>query len=100
MRTYDPSKQTVDSHTEDYIQRARISDPDDERFVQQVMYGAFRYKKLLKIFLSSLYFKHGGETQRSDYTLYMVFGYLPSSACTSSASPTSGRSSSLRSTSR
>ena len=76
VRTYDPSKQTVDSHTEDYIQRARISDPDDERFVQQVMYGAFRYKKLLKIFLSSLYFKHGGETQRSDYTLYMVFGYL------------------------
>ena len=31
---------------------------------------------MLKIFLSSLYFKHGGETQRSDYTLYMVFGYL------------------------
>ena len=33
-------------------------------------------KKLLKIFLSSLYFKHGGETQRADRTLYQVLGYL------------------------
>ena len=76
VRTYDPSRTTVDSHTDEYVTRKRISDPDDERFVQQVMYGTFRYKKMLKIFLSSLYFKHGGETQRSDYTLYMVFGYL------------------------
>ena len=76
VRTFDPAKTTVDSHTDEYVARTRISDPDDERFVQQVMYGTFRYKKMLKIFLSSLYFKHGGETQRSDYTLYMVFGYL------------------------
>ena len=76
VRTFDPSRTTVDSHTDEYVSRTRISDPDDERFVQQVMYGTFRYKKMLKIFLSSLYFKHGGETQRSDYTLYMVFGYL------------------------
>lgn len=76
VRTFDPSRTTVDSHTDEFVARTRISDPDDERFVQQVMYGTFRYKKMLKIFLSSLYFKHGGETQRSDYTLYMVFGYL------------------------
>ena len=54
----------------------RVMDPDDQRFLSQVMYGCTRYKKMLKIFLSSLYFKHGGETQRSDYTLYMVFGYV------------------------
>ena len=44
--------------------------------MQQVTYGTFKYKKMLKIFLSSLYFKHGGESQRADYTLYMVFGYI------------------------
>ena len=76
VRTWDPSRTTVDSHIEEYVTRTRISDPDDERFVQQVVYGTFRYKKMLKIFLSSLYFKHGGETQRNDYTLYMVFAYL------------------------
>lgn len=76
VRTWEPSKTTVDSHVEEYITRNRVSDPDDQRFVQQVMYGTMRYKKMLKIFLSSLYFKHGGETQRSDYTLYMVFAYL------------------------
>lgn len=76
VRTYDPSRMTIDSHIDEFCKSCRISDPDDERFVQQVTYGTFKYKKMLKIFLSSLYFKHGGETQRSDYTLYMVFGYV------------------------
>ncbi len=76
VRTWDSSKTTVDSHTDEYVAMRKISDPDDQRFVQQVMYGCMRFKKMLKIFLSSLYFKHSGETQRSDYTLYMVFGYL------------------------
>ena len=76
VRTYDPSRMTVDSHIDEFCKQCRISDPDDERFVQQVTYGTFKYKKMLKIFLSSFYFKHGGETQRSDYTLYMVFGYV------------------------
>ena len=76
VRTYDPARTTIDSHVDEFCRASRISDPDDERFVQQVTYGTFKYKKMLKIFLSSLYFKHGGETQRSDYTLYMVFGYI------------------------
>ena len=42
----------------------------------QVFYGCTRYKKLLKIFISSLYFKHAGETQRADQTLYTVLAYL------------------------
>ena len=76
VRTYEPAKTTVDSHAGDFLAAKRITDPDDARFVQQVMYGCMRYKKLLKIFLSSLYFKHGGETQRADRTLYQVLGYL------------------------
>ena len=76
VRTYEPAKTTVDSHTDEFNKRKKITDPDDQRFVQQVMYGCLRYKKMLKIFLSSLYFKHSGETQRGDYTLYMVLAYI------------------------
>lgn len=76
VRTFEPAKTTVDSHTDDFIRSKRISDPEDQRFVQQVMYGCLRYKKMLKIFLSSLYFKHSGETQRADYSLYTVIAYI------------------------
>lgn len=76
VRCYEPSKTTVDSHTEEFNARKKISDPDDQRFVQQVVYGCLRYKKMLKIFLSSLYFKHSTETQREDYTLYMILAYI------------------------
>ncbi|KAL1503744.1 hypothetical protein AB1Y20_012214 [Prymnesium parvum] len=76
VRTYEPAKTTVDTHTDQFNLRKKISDPDDQLFVQQVVYGCLRYKKMLKIVLSSLYFKHSGETQRGDYTLYTVFAYL------------------------
>lgn len=76
MRTFEPAKSTIDSHIEQYNKSNRICDPEDQRFIQQVVYGCFRYKKMLKIFLSSLYFKHSGETQRGDYTLYMVLAYI------------------------
>ena len=76
VRTYNPVKTTVDTHTADYIAEKKIGDADDQRFIEQVMYGCMRYKKMLKVFLSSLYFKHGGETQRADYTLYMVLSYI------------------------
>ena len=76
VRTYNPVRTTVDTHTADYIAEKKIGDADDQRFIEQVMYGCMRYKKMLKVFLSSLYFKHGGETQRADYTLYMVLSYI------------------------
>ena len=76
VRTYNPVVTTVDSHAAEYIKLKRVSDSDDQCFLQQVLYGCVRYKKMLKVFLSSLYFKHGGETQRADYTLYMVLSYV------------------------
>jgi hypothetical protein len=76
VRTFNPVVTTVDSHAAEYIAQKRVGDQDDQRFLEQVLYGCVRYKKMLKILLSSLYFKHKGETQRADYTLYMVLGYL------------------------
>ena len=76
VRTFNPIVTTVDSHAAEYIKLKRVGDADDKLFLEQVLYGCVRYKKMLKVFLSSLYFKHGGETQRADYTLYLVLSYL------------------------
>ena len=76
VATYNPGKCTVDSHSTDFIAQHRVTDKDDQTFMQQVFYGCMRYKRLLKIFISSLYFKHSGETQRADQTLYTVLGYV------------------------
>ena len=42
----------------------------------QVVYGMVRYKKMLKVLLTALYFKHGSEVSRDDYGMYMVYAYL------------------------
>jgi len=76
VRTFNPIVTTVDSHAAEYIKLKKVADADDKLFLEQVLYGCVRYKKMLKVFLSSLYFKHGGETQRADYTLYLVVSYL------------------------
>eukprot|EP00962_Isochrysis_galbana_P022647 scaffold6769_cov114-Isochrysis_galbana.AAC.7 len=77
VHTYNAGRTTIDTHTDEFLAEHRVRDPDDARFLQQVMYGCVRYKKLLKIFISSLYFKHSGESQRSDASLYMVHGRPP-----------------------
>jgi len=41
-----------------------------------VVYGCIRFKKLNKVVLTALYFKHGSEVSREDYHLYMIFSYL------------------------
>ena len=35
-----------------------------------------RYKKMLKVLLTALYFKHGSEVSRDDYGMYMIYAYL------------------------
>ena len=42
----------------------------------QVVYGMVRYKKMLKVLLTALYFKHGSEVSRDDYGMYMIYAYL------------------------
>jgi hypothetical protein len=44
--------------------------------VGQVVYGMVRYKKMLKVLLTALYFKHGSEVSRDDYGMYMIYAYL------------------------
>lgn len=72
VSTYHAGRTTVDTHTDEYLSEHGIVEPEDVCFLQQVMYGCVRYRRLLKIMTSSLFFKHSGETQRSDATLYTV----------------------------
>lgn len=67
---------TIDSHIEVFLASIDCSDEGDELFIKQVVYGCMRFKKLNKVNLTALYFKHGTEVSREDYHLYMVFSYL------------------------
>ncbi|KAG8460788.1 hypothetical protein KFE25_010843 [Diacronema lutheri] len=74
--TFEPGKTTVDSHHAAYCARHKIVDASDVKFLHQVVYGCQRYKRLLKVFISSFYYNHSGEAARSDQSLYTVLAYL------------------------
>ncbi|KAJ1483220.1 hypothetical protein T484DRAFT_1801018, partial [Baffinella frigidus] len=74
--TYSPSKVTLDSHLEVFLAKIDATDEGDAVFIKQVVYGCIRFKKLNKVTLTALYFKHGTQVSREDYHLYMVFSYL------------------------
>ena len=59
-------------YTHGISQRENVSDQGDALFIKQVVYGCVRYKKMLKVFLNALYFKHSSEVSREDYNMYMV----------------------------
>eukprot|EP00283_Hemiselmis_rufescens_P018177 CAMPEP_0173441814 /NCGR_PEP_ID=MMETSP1357-20121228/24157_1 /TAXON_ID=77926 /ORGANISM="Hemiselmis rufescens, Strain PCC563" /LENGTH=795 /DNA_ID=CAMNT_0014407417 /DNA_START=119 /DNA_END=2502 /DNA_ORIENTATION=+ len=75
-KAFQPNKMTIDSHIEVFLASIDCADEGDEVFIKQVVYGCIRFKKLNKINLTALYFKHGTEVSREDYHLYMVFSYL------------------------
>lgn len=52
-----------------------IQDPE-KLFLKQVLYGLYRYKKVLKILINSFYFNNGSKAARSDSTLYTILAYL------------------------
>lgn len=57
--TYSPSKVTLDSHLEVFLAKIDATDEGDAVFIKQVVYGCIRFKKLNKVTLTALYFKHG-----------------------------------------
>jgi len=58
-KTYTPSKVTLDSHLEVFLAKIDATDEGDVVFIKQVVYGCIRFKKLNKVTLTALYFKHG-----------------------------------------
>mmetsp|Transcript_40161 Transcript_40161/g.126368 ORF Transcript_40161/g.126368 Transcript_40161/m.126368 type:complete len:83 (+) Transcript_40161:150-398(+) len=68
-KSFQPNKMTLDSHLELFLAQIDCSDEGDAVFIRQVVYGSMRYKKLIKVLLTALYFKHGTEVSREDYNL-------------------------------
>ena len=67
---------TLDAHADEFLKSKKGLEDVDQEFVRQVLYGVNRYKKLVKVMVSSFYFKHSHEASLQDRTLYSVFGYL------------------------
>jgi hypothetical protein len=74
--SFNSKKTTIDAHIELYLTKIDCADEGDAVFIKQVVYGCIRFKKLNKVVLTALYFKHGSEVSREDYHLYMIFSYL------------------------
>lgn len=74
--SFNSKKTTIDSHIELYLTKIDCVDEGDAVFIKQVVYGCIRFKKLNKVVLTALYFKHGTEVSREDYYLYMIYSYL------------------------
>eukprot|EP01052_Picozoa_sp_SAG31_P038661 SAG31_NODE_5210_length_2674_cov_1.231845_1_plen_790_part_10 len=67
---------TLDAHLDEFIANRKGIDLNDQTFVRQVVYGVDRYKKLIKVIISSFYFKHSAEVSLQDRTRYCIFAYL------------------------
>jgi len=74
--SFNSKKTTIDAHIELYLTKIDCADEGDGVFIKQVVYGCIRFKKLNKVVLTALYFKHGNEVSREDYHLYMIYSYL------------------------
>jgi len=68
--------QTLDAYADIFVAGKKGLDAEDEMFVKQVLYGCERHKKMIKVVISSFYFKHSHEASLTERTRYTVFSYL------------------------
>lgn len=73
IKSFNPDKMTVDAHAEEELQSY---DPADRLFLQQVFYGSYRYRDLLKPMLTHFLNANSSRVSRNDYTKFMIIGYL------------------------
>ena len=77
IKSYNPSRTTLDSHALIKLGDTESKGASDENvFVKQVLYGVVRYKDALKSFMSCFFSDMSARVLRSDYTLYMILAFL------------------------
>ncbi|ETK71304.1 hypothetical protein L915_21429 [Phytophthora nicotianae] len=74
VKSFDPAKTTIDAHATEELQR--LSSVSDQRFLQQVLYGSYRYRELLRPMLTIFLDSHSSQVSRTDYTKFLIMGYL------------------------
>lgn len=73
IKSFNPDKVTVDAHAEEEL---RSYESADKLFLQQVFYGSYRYRELLKSLLTHFLNANASRVSRNDYTKFMIVGYL------------------------
>lgn len=77
IKSFDPAKTTVDAHAEEQLLNLPNASPSERLFLQQVFYGSFRYRELLRPALTRFLEASAGKgASRRDYTAYLVLSYL------------------------
>ncbi|GMF40086.1 unnamed protein product [Phytophthora fragariaefolia] len=74
IKSFDPAKTTVDAHATEELRG--IPSTTDQRFLQQVLYGSYRYRELLRPMLTIFLDSHSSQVSRLDYTKFLIMGYL------------------------
>ncbi|KAG7376659.1 hypothetical protein PHYPSEUDO_012945 [Phytophthora pseudosyringae] len=74
IKSFDPAKTTVDAHAAEELRG--LSSTSDQRFLQQVLYGSYRYRELLRPMLTLFLDSHSSQVSRTDYTKFLIIGYL------------------------
>ncbi|GMF31428.1 unnamed protein product [Phytophthora lilii] len=74
IKSFDPAKTTVDAHATEELRG--LASTSDQRFLQQVLYGSYRYRELLRPMLTLFLDSHSSQVSRSDYTKFLIIGYL------------------------
>ncbi|KAL3664881.1 hypothetical protein V7S43_010059 [Phytophthora oleae] len=74
IKSFDPAKTTVDAHATEELRG--LSSTADQRFLQQVLYGSYRYRELLRPMLTIFLDSHSSQVSRTDYTKFLIIGYL------------------------
>ncbi|TYZ59032.1 hypothetical protein PybrP1_005257 [[Pythium] brassicae (nom. inval.)] len=74
IQSFNPDKMTVDAHADEELRG--VESAADRLFLQQVLYGSFRYRELLKSMLTHFLNANSSRVSRNDYTKFMIIAYL------------------------
>lgn len=73
IKSFNPDRTTVDAHADETLQAL---EPSDRVFAQQVFYGSYRYRELLRALLTQFLNANASRVSRNDYTKFMIVSYL------------------------